>query len=393
MNNDIGSIFVETLSNVKLWSAIVACIVIIALGYILVKVKVFKQEWKGVLNSIVLKVGLPALAIKGFMSNISVNQLIQQAAILGTSFGFYIILLIIADLWVRFFPKLLPAKFRVNTQMQFEEKNESVSAQIVESTSNNISKDDLTKRSLVMWMMLIFGSTTFFGMPIIQALYPTNGVIAANMWNIGYRVFLYSYCFMVMAGLKFNKENIAASMKNAFFNPIVIATFVGLILWLTQLIPGASNFGENYEVGKNGWFNLSKTMPYIYEPFNKLASLCSPLIWLSIGMTLASSSLLAAAKDKWVWIFSVQKLILIPALVFAVMIGLVAGGAVTDKGVAIAMVIFAATPPATVVLAYSMQYKLCENFASQCSALSTLLAIIMIPVWVVISEATFQAII
>ena len=57
------------------------------------------------------------------------------------------------------------------------------------------------------------------------------------------------------------------------------------------------------------------------------------------------------------------------------------------------MVIFAATPPATVVLAYSMQYKVCENFASQCSALSTLLAIILIPVWVVICEATFQSLI
>lgn len=388
--NNVGDIFVDTLSNTKLWAAIVACIVVIALGYILVKVKVFKQEWKGVLNAVVLKVALPALAIKGFMSNITIEELKTQGVILGLSFGFYILLLAIAFIWVRYFPKLIPSRFRIQTQTQFESQNKTVSGKIVETIGEVKSQDDLTKRSLVMWMMLIFGSTTFFGMPIIQTLYSGDGVKSANIWNIGYRVFLYSYCFMVMSGLKFNKENIKQSFKTAFLNPIVIATFVGLILWLTQLIPGASNFGINYESGKNGWFNLSKTMPYIYEPFNKLSGLASPLVWLSIGMTLAGSSILAATKDKWVWIFTIEKLVIIPLIIFAVMIPLVDTNVIT-KGAAIAMVIFAATPPATVVLAYSMQYKLCENFASQCSALSTLFAIIMIPVWIVISEATFQS--
>lgn len=392
MNNDIGSIFTQTLSNVNLWAAIVSCIAIIALGYILVKVKVFKQEWKSVLNNLVLKVALPALAIKGFMSNITIKQLTEQGVILGISFGFYIILLIIAELWIRFFPKLLPAKFRVKSQSNFSEQNNSISGKIADSITNSKSQDDLTKRSLVIWMMLIFGSTTFFGMPIINVLYPGDGVMAAGIWNIGYRVFLYSYCFMVMAGLKFNKENIASSMKSAFLNPIVIATFLGLILWLTQLIPGASSFGVNFTSGTNGWFNLGKTMPYISKPFETLSNLASPLVWLSIGMTLASSSILSATKDKWVWIFSIEKLILIPLLIFAIMIPLVDQN-IVSKAVAISMVIFAATPPATVVLAYSMQYKVCENFASQCSALSTLLAIILIPVWVVICEATFQSLV
>lgn len=391
---NVKDTLVNTLTNTDLWAAIVSTIGIIALGYILVKVKVFKQEWKGIMNSIVLKVALPALALSGFMNNISISQLKQQGVILGIGFLFYIVFDIIALVWVRYFPKLLPKKFKKNSKLQFEEQNGII-------VDNNQSEEVLlhndetnAKRGLVMWMMLIFGSTTFFGLPIIKELYPKDGVIAANLWNVPYRIFLYSLCFMVMSGLKFDKQNIAKSCKTAFLNPIVICTFIGIVLWLTQLIPGASNFGKNFTIvssSGNGWFNLSVTMPYIYKPINTIGSLSSPLVWLSIGITLAGTKLIDSVKDKWVWIFSMEKLIIIPLVIFLVMLGLVSSGIIT-KDVAIPMVIFAATPPATVVIAYSMQYKVCEKFSSQCSALCTLLAIIFIPLWIIICDVVFSSV-
>lgn len=320
------------------------------------------------------------------MTNASLDQLKEQGVILGVAFAFYILLSIIAMIWVKYFPKLLPKKIRVNKNT-FEQQNN-----IFNNPENGLVQNSETeKRALVMWMMLIFGSTTFFGLPIIKILMSNgeNGVIAANIWNIPYRIFLYSFAFMVMAGLKFDKSNIKQSAKTALLNPIVIATFTGLILWLTQLIPGASNFGENFKKGENGWFNFNNTMPYIYTPINTVGGLSSPLVWLSIGITLASSSLLSAVKDKWVWIFSFQKLVLIPLLVFFIMLALVSSKIVTID-VAKSMVIFAAVPPATVVVAYAMQYKTSEKFATQCSALCTLGAIIFIPVWIIISTAVFQ---
>ncbi len=390
---NVGNILTSVLSNVNLWAAICSTIFIIALGFILLKVKVFKAEWKSVLNSIVLKVGLPALAFTGFMKSCTVKELQEQGIILGIAFAFYIVLILVAEVWVRFFPKLLPKMVGRKNKQAFV-NNVVLTDKGIQTTAGgtHVVTDAENKRSLVMWMMLIFGSTTFFGMPIIKELYGKNGgLLAANLWNIPYRVFLYSYCFMVMSGLKFNKENFSKSMKTAFLNPIVIATFVGLVLWLTQLIPGASSFGVNFTNGKNGWFQWDKTMPYLFKPIDTLGKLSSPLVWLSIGITLATSSIALAVKDKWVWIFSFEKLIIIPLLVFLVMLGLVNGGNVS-KDIAISMVIMAATPPATVAVAYSMQYKLCDKFAAQCSALCTLLAIIAIPLWIVISEVAFQII-
>lgn len=359
------------MSNSQLWGAILSTILIVALGFTLVKIKVFKAEWKGVLNAIVLKVALPALAISGFMKTATIKELQEQGVVLGISVAFYAILCLIAFVWVNYSNKKVSSKITDNSIVQT-------------IGGENVSQG----KALVIWMMLIFGSTTFFGLPIIKSVY-NSGVAAANIWSIPYRVFLYSYCFMLMAGLKFDRANITKSLKTALLNPIVIATFVGLICYLSGLIPAKIFQGANEKGKIVAWFDLSVTAPWLHKPFTYLSGLASPLVWLSIGMTLATSNLASAAKNKWVWIFAVLKLVALPAMVFGVFWALNAGALVT-KAVAASMVIFAAVPPATVVIAYAMQYKNNEQFAAECSALTTLLAIVAIPFWIFICEVAFR---
>ena len=55
--------------------------------------------------------------------------------------------------------------------------------------------------------LTIFGSTTFFGTPIVTAVYGAVGTMYSNIFNIAYRVFLYSYAFVKMSGTKMDKEN------------------------------------------------------------------------------------------------------------------------------------------------------------------------------------------
>ncbi|WP_238523090.1 AEC family transporter [Mycoplasma crocodyli] len=386
--SSVSEQLIKVLTNQTLWGAILASILIIALGYILVKMKWFKLEWKGAITAVVMKVGLPALALKGFMAKNSLVDLQQQAIVLGIAFAFYIVLLAVAILWVKYMPRLLP-KTVVNAT------GDSLMGQV-----SGMSQEDVDKkyRPLVLWMLIIFGSTTFFGMPIINQLYKNGGLLAANMWNIPYRIFLYSVCFMQIKGLKLDKANIKQSMKTTFLNPIIIATLLGLVLWLTQLIPGAS--WKQGPAGKEvmvGWFQLGTTAPWIYKTVDVLSALCSPLIWIVIGMTLAGTKLKDAFTDKWAWIYSAMKLILLPAFIFAIFAILLKTNALpTDvkspempKNIAIAMVIFAATPPATVAVAFCLGENKCSNLAARCSAISTLCAVVMIPVWVILCEVVF----
>ena len=81
-----------------------------------------------------------------------------------------------------------------------------------------------------MRVLAIFGSTTFFGIPIVTAIYGPTGTLYASIFNIGYRIFLYSYVYIKMSGLKMTMKNV----KTMFLNPIVIATFLGLFIWLFQ---------------------------------------------------------------------------------------------------------------------------------------------------------------
>ncbi|UWD34216.1 AEC family transporter [Mesomycoplasma molare] len=358
--------FLNTISNQKLWGAIIASVGVILIGFLLAKFKILKQEGKGVINQVVLVISLPALAFSGFMKTITIKALIEQAVILASAFAFYIVLCAISLLWVKFvkFDRKLS-----NTKIAKTLGGESVSE----------------SKALVIWMMLIFGSTTFFGLPIIEAVYGSTGVLAANIWNIPYRIFLYSLCFMLMSGLKFNKANFSKSLRTALLNPIVIATFLGLIFWLSQLIPGLQ-----VEVQKKtyGWFELSKTFPAIERIFAVLRSLASPLIWITIGMTLATVPLKKAVTDKWVWIFVVMKLVLIPIIVLLMMLPLAKTGVIT-KEVASSMVVFAAVPPSTVVIAYSSRYKMNEVYSAQCSALSTLAAIVLMPLWIILLGVIF----
>ena len=83
-------------------------------------------------------------------------------------------------------------------------------------------KQNKSKRD-VMAILTTFGSTTFFGIPIVGAIFGPEGVIYSSIFNIGYRIFLYSYAYIKMSGLKMEVSNI----KKMFLNPIVIATFLG----------------------------------------------------------------------------------------------------------------------------------------------------------------------
>ncbi|CBW53762.1 Conserved hypothetical protein, putative malate permease [Mycoplasma mycoides subsp. capri LC str. 95010] len=372
--NGVKEAFIQTMTNQKLWGAIVATIVTILLSYGLTKANILKKEWKAGLVKVVMTIAVPALVLTGFMKTANIQQLKEQGVVLGVSFAFYILLNVIAFLWSKFAPN-------------FARKSADM---IQDNKALNSDGSMSQSRALIMWMMIIFGSTTFFGFPIIQAIYPNSGFVAANIWNIAYRVFLYSFCFMMISGVKWSKKNFKDAMKKTFVNPIVICTFLGLILWLTTLIPGQS-FGENFKTVEKGgvaWFEFGKTLPIIHTPLQKLGALAAPITWIAIGITLASSDIKKAVKDKWVWIFSIQKLVLLPLFVFLIFLALNKTG-VVSKEVAVSMVILAATPPATVVVLYAIQYKMRDEFAAQCSTLTTLLAVIMLPLWVVISSIAF----
>lgn len=340
----IFSIFVQTLTDMTVIKAITSTVFIILLGFYCRTRGMFDDKVSKILSNVVLRVALPALAFNAFMKPINQEQLQQGMSVLVWGIALYILLIFITKLFYK-----------------------------------NYSGD--TKKTLE--IMTIFGSTTFFGIPIISAIFGDEGVIYANVFNIGYRIFLYSYAYIVMSGLKMDKKNV----KNMFLNPIVIATFTGLFIWLFQYsLPQVQG-----EEGPVAFLRLDQTAPWLYQPLDYLAKLSSPLAWLSIGATLGGIKFSQAASDKQSWYYTAMKVAALPVVNILFMLLLNSLGLLTFNHVGLAVTtIMMATPTATVAAAYAISFDRDALLASNGSLLSTVAAVIMIPIWIVILQVISQ---
>lgn len=335
-----NEILFNILNNDKIVGAISSSVLIILFGFYLRKSNLLKDATAKILTDVILSASLPALAFKAFMVDIDKNKLEQGINLLIWGFAIYIFLI--------FITKLLYFKFKGD-------------------------------KKVVLEILTIFGSTTFFGIPIIDAVYGNIGVMYASIFNISYRVFLYSYGYIKMSGIKMDRKNI----KQMFMNSIVIATFLGMFIWMFQeSLPQIIVNGKSY-----AFLRLDKTAFWLFKPMTYLAALCSPLAWISIGAKLADISLAEALTSKESWLYSFIKVIIVPLINLIVLYILTITNILPISFVGLAsVIIMMATPTATVAAAYAIKFDKESLLTSNCSLLSTIFSVICMPLWIVILE-------
>lgn len=341
---------VKTLTNEKIVSAILSSLFIIVLGYYCRKRNIFSKDVAKVLTQVVLAVSVPALALRSFMQDIDGEKL---------QLGINVLILGVAiHLALIFLSKPLFFKFKGDSQD-------------------------------TMRVLSVFGSTTFFGIPIVSAIYGADGALYASIFNIGYRIFLYSYGYIKMSGLKMTSKNV----KTIFLNPIVIATLLGLLIWVFQAyLPQVSVLVKDAKTGEQvaksyAFLRIDQTVPWLQQVLTYLAGLCSPLAWLAIGATLGEVNIKDAISDKPTWFYTISKLVVIPAFFVAVLVVLTSVGILPVNVVALGTItIMLATPPATVSVAYAINFDKDALLSSKASLLATVVAVMMAPVWIVIIQ-------
>lgn len=351
----------KALSSSSLWGSILTCIVLIFVGFLLRKKDILKDGSEKVLTKIILKVVLPCLAFIGFMSDCSQASFMSAVFTFLFSLFFYLTSIPLSRLLTKFI------------------------------------KND-TKRKVVE-ILLIFGTTTLFGQPIIKSVFP-DAMNDSNVFAIVFRIFLYTYAAISIenAGNKNDPENksspqMSKILKKIFLNPIIIATFLGVIMWGLQLIPGSntSNWwtvlnGENYYV----FWRLDIVAPWITNCISTIANLSGPLAYLAIGITLGGASFKKAMKDRDVWIFSIIKTFVFPILYCGVAIGLYYlfkqfGWVVLPTANSIdAITLMLAVPPSVVATSFCINYEKEKVFACNFSLVGNLMCIIALPFYVIL---------
>ena len=326
--------FISVLSDKNIIGVMSSSISIMILGFYLGKKNKLSSFFSVPLGEIILTLSIPALSFNAFMKDFDKQTFSTGINILVWSFVIHLFFMISGSLFYK----------NLNLEKQ-----------------------------LTLKIMSVFGGITVFGIPIAQALYGDLGIIYSSIFSIPYRVLLYSYGFIKMSGIKIDKKNI----KAMFLNPVILATFIGLTIWIFQeILPQVNINGQNYAI-----FRIDKTAFWLYKPLAFLAGLCSPLAWLAAGLKLSELSIKESLRINIAWQFSIVKTILIPLFTLAIIFITNFFGILELSKVSLGVVtIMMATPTASVVIAYSLKYNKEPLITSSCSLLSTIVSLITIPI-------------
>lgn len=210
-------------------------------------------------------------------------------------------------------------------------------------------------------MILQYGTVCsnagFLGNPVAEGLYGSVGLLYASLYLIPQRIVMWS------AGVSYFTESPSRKevVKKVIRHPCIIAVFVGFIIMITQFpIPG-----------------------FLNRSIKSLGGCTTAVTMLLIGTILADAGI-KHMVNKITVIFSIIRLLAIPA---AVMAGCyVFHAEPTAAGLS---TVLAAMPAGSTTALLAAKYNGDEGFASQCVVLTTILSMILLPVWCMVLNGFF----
>lgn len=341
---NLGKILEDILNNNNIIGTISSVLIIILIGFIFTKKKILSEVTAENLSKIILFLAIPDLSYNAFMQDMDSEKLNQSMSLLIWSIIIHLALIFISSIIFKKYGK---------------------------------SEKDVLR------MITIFGSTTVFGIPVIQAVYGDLGAMYASVFNLPYRALLYTYGYITISEVKLKKENIGKIISN----PVIVATFLGMGVWIFQKYLPQIPINENGIIRSYGILRIDKTAYWLFKPMQYLAALNAPLSWLSIGITLAGVPLGETLKSKISWKYSILKVSIIPMVLISLFVGLklIVGYEISYIAVA-TIVIMMATPAATVIATYAINFRKEPLLVSSCSLASSILAVLMIPAFIVLVE-------
>ena len=196
----------------------------------------------------------------------------------------------------------------------------------------------------------------FIGLPIAEALYGSTAVLYCALSCIPYNLLLYSYGVWRLRSGKALDGGAAFKIKDVFTVPLFV-TLSALLIFI---------------------FNIQ--LPYILrELISTTASATMPASMIVIGATLGGVKIADGFKERYVYLISLMRLIIVPAVVWFI-VGLLS----TDTMFVSTCTIIAACPSAVVVSILALQNDYDAAFSSNAVLVTTALSMISLPVWVYI---------
>lgn len=291
---------------------IISLFLIIGVGYFLRHSNHLDKKETGAISKLLLDLIIPAMLISSLQIDVSANILVKFKNLLLYWIAFYIILIVMASIISKLFP---------------------------------VSDD----KKVVLKFFLIFGNVGYMGLPVIDVIFPENGIFFGSIGVIIFNIFLWTYGANLF--LRNNSEQ-NINLRDIFNNG-VIAIILGLIMMLGGI----------------------KLPTSIMTAVDMLAEATFPLSMLVIGSGLAQIKISGIFKDLNIWIYSTIKLLIIPISAIIIL-----NYFDIPDPIRTILVLQIAMPAAANGVIFAERYEGNYIFAAESLFLSTLMAAISIPV-------------
>lgn len=295
-------------------------------GVLLAKTKKLKEGADSVLSALVLYGCQPVLVFmsfqKTFDSRIAINMLITA----GIAFFVHFVMILLVRIIVR-------------------------------------DAGDRAKRNCVRFAS-VFGNCGYMGIPFLQTLFSGTEFLDEAIIYCAVVVAVFNVLTWSVGTYMISGEKKYMSFKNAFLNPTVIATCLGLLYFVIVKQPL-----DSLAQGSAGEF-LSK----LSNSFDTFGNTVTPLAMVLIGFKLASVAPKKLFFDKWAYAVGGLKLIVMSLITMFTVAFLP-----IDQTVKYTLFFTLSMPTATASVMFAVQFGGDSESASVFVLLTTVLSVVTIP--------------
>ena len=218
-------------------------------------------------------------------------------------------------------------------------------------------RNKVNERNAVYKFASIYGNVAFMALPLAQAVLGDEGVLYCAGGAVVFNLFTFTHGVKLMG-----KAGTKLSLKKLLINPGVIATVIGLPIFLTGV-----------------------EIPYLIgRPVEMLADLNTPVAMLVFGTYLSKTDLKTMLTDKKIYAVALMKLIVLPMICMGVYYAFGLSGTLLT-----AVIITASVPSANNTFMFASVYGRDTATASKTVALVSFLSILTMPVIIAITQLTW----
>ncbi len=207
------------------------------------------------------------------------------------------------------------------------------------------------QRKKVLQYCTIVPMSGFLGNPIAEGLYDALGVLYTSIYLIPMRIVMWSVgTTYFVADATVDRKKV---LRNVVTHPCLVAVYLGLFCMVTQI-----------------------PLPRIVTETARYIGSCNSAVSMFIIGTILADVKLSSIVNRDTILFSGFRLIILPAVAFA--IGIILKLDTVSLGISVLM---SGMPAGATAAIFAARYESDAPFATRCVVMSTLLSMITLPLW------------